>query len=311
MALGVGLASSSSLSSDTLFFEDFTGNKGQERFTWGVYHRNAGWQIAGRELNSFGWGNAFHGGSWSADHDLDGGPPSTQRQLSSQKLAGANFDFHVDELVYTARDHLMTSMGDVDAYSVVWFSPDQTFDGVGKISVDVNLTNLGTRQWLKFGVVSEDVYRSTAKAGIYPTNTVPAFLRSDVAASNLDGCLQCDGVLIASWSGGASAGFPGGLKIGNTLNGKAFSNPTPNNKMRRHKVALEDNGNGTVTFTVAGVSLTQPGAFPGGLVRVVFYDHSYTPSKAENGPPIGFTWHWDNVRVVATKSPKTGRRPSP
>ena len=50
-----------------LFFEDFTGNEGQERFEWGVYHRNAGWQIAGEPLQSTGWGNAFHGGSWTGD----------------------------------------------------------------------------------------------------------------------------------------------------------------------------------------------------------------------------------------------------
>ncbi len=229
-----------------LFFEDFTGNSGQERLEWGVYHRNAGWQVAGEPLQSTGWANAFHGGSWTGDHDLSGGPPTTQRQLTSSLS-----DFNVDELVYTARDHMMTSMGDVDGYSVVWFSPDQTFDAVGEVTFDVNLTDLGNRQWIKVGVVSEDVYNSLGQGGVYDYNTAPGFVRSDVGASNLNGSLQDDGVLIASWSGGASAGYPGGLKIGNG-DETNFSNPTPTDKMTRHTVSLKDNGDGTVTFTVAG-----------------------------------------------------------
>ena len=42
---------------------------------------------------------------------------------------------------------------------------------------------------------------------------------------------------------------------------------------------MKDNGDGTVTFTGAGVSITEQGSFPDGPVRVVFYDHNYTPDK--------------------------------
>ena len=37
-----------------------------------------------------------------------------------------------------------------------------------------------------------------------------------------------------------------------------------------------------------------------GPVRVVLYDHNYTPDKSiqETGvPPQGHTWHWDNIVV--------------
>ena len=73
------------------------------------------------------------------------------------------------------------------------------------------------------------------------------------------------------------------------------ANPTPNDKATRHPVSLVDNGNGTVTFTVAGVSTTQAGSFPQCPCRVVFYDHNYTPDK--DGVPAGHSWHWDNIII--------------
>jgi hypothetical protein len=61
-------------------------------------------------------------------------------------------------------------------------------------------------------------------------------------------------------------------------------------------VSLVDNGNGTVTFTVAGSSCTTAGAFPDGPAHVVFYDNNYNPDK--DGPVIGHTWHWDSIVVA-------------
>lgn len=295
--------SSSRAPATELFFEDFAGNKGLDRFTWGVYHRNAGWQIIGQPIHSTGWANAFHGGSWTGDHNLDCGPPSTQRPLRSDKLSGANFDFHLRELVYLCRDHVMTSMGDVDGYSVIWFSPKQTFDSVGEVRFNVNLTDLGPRKWIKVGVVSEATYNSLGKGGVYDENNAPGHVRSEVSASGLSSSMQDAGALYAAWSGGASAGYPGGMKIGS---GRArFSvNPTPRNKKLRHQVSLKDNGNGTVTFTVANAHVTDYASFPKCPCRVVFYDHNYTPEKSENGPPIGFTWHWDNIRVLSAGDQK-------
>jgi hypothetical protein len=86
------------------------------------------------------------------------------------------------------------------------------------------------------------------------------------------------------------------MKIGNTGTSTG-SNPTPTDKATRHPVSLIDNKNGTVTFTVAGVSVTRAGSFPACPCRVVFYDHKYTPNKMDGGPPRGYTWHWDNIVV--------------
>lgn len=241
-----------------------------------VFHRNI-------DIHDF-WG--FSGGTWTGDHDVNCGPPDTQRPLSF--TPGDNQAERVANSMYWCPNgggHFMTSMGDVDGYSMVTFSPDQVFADVTEVCVDVNLTDLGTRQWWKIGVVTDQLYRSTV-------NGVPGFLVSDVSASDTPGLVGSNRQ-IASWSGVGA--YPAKLRIGNTVG--PTSNPTPNDKMTRHPVCFTDNGDGTLTFTVAGVSMTRSGSFPAGPVRVVIYDHNYTPTKSESGYPQGFTWHWDNLIV--------------
>ena len=58
---------------------------------------------------------------------------------------------------------------------------------------------------------------------------------------------------------------------------------------------MTDNGNGTITVDYAGLATyTVNGSFPDHF-SVVFKDHNYTPEKDD--PPVGFTWHWDNIFV--------------
>jgi hypothetical protein len=273
------------------FVETFDGNSGLNRFRYGVYHRNLGFYEVGVPGGRWGDGNAGHGGAWTGDHDLNCGNPTTQRSFNSTRD-----NPEVADLSYVCVDHVMTAMGDVDAYSVVWFAPNQVFPAVSSVSFNVNLTDLGPRKWWKVGVVSETTYNSRVRGGLCLGDcTVPGFLASDVGASDLPGDLAGGGRFYASWSGQGSAGYPGGLmKIGNT-NTSVGSNPTPNDKMMRHPVTLTDNKNGTITFDVAGVSVTRAGSFPACPCRVVFLDQNYTPDK--DGIPQGYTWHWDNIVV--------------
>jgi hypothetical protein len=281
------------------FAETFDGDTGLDRFQYGVYHRGVGYQFAGEPAVLVGDNNIRASGSWTADHDTSCNGPDTQRPLRSdftQDTTGANdwrpiVDFHTDELVYTCKNHLMTSMGDVAAYSIVWFAPDQVFSSVSSVCFDVNLTDLGNRQWWKVGVVSDSLYNSTYQTDYQNRVEVPGFVVSDVGSANLDGSLAGPDRLIATWSGGASAGYPGNLKIGNNQVAGQFV--AGSDKATRYPVCLRDNGNGTVTFDVNGRSATSSGSFPAGPKRVVFYDHNYTPDK--DGTPIGHSWHWDNI----------------
>jgi hypothetical protein len=248
-----------------------------DRFDVFAYHRNLGVGYP-----------AGHGGSWSGDHDLACGMPDTQRALSSS--SSWTDAQRAVKTVYVCRDHMMSSMGDVDGYSVVAFSPAQVFNDVSSVSFEVNLTDLGTRQWWKVGVLSVADCPALDERCMY----------SDVDASSLPSDLKTSGHVMATWSGGISAGHPGGLMIGNQSDpgsGGFVSFDAGSDKMTRHPVTLSDNGAGTLTFNVAGKVKTAPGSFPACPCRVVFYDHNYTPEKSESGPPIGFTWHWDNIIV--------------
>ena len=259
-----------------MFVETFDGNGGLNNLDTHVFHRNV-------DIHDY---DGFSGGNWTGDHDLNCGSPDTQRALrfngkDSQTTRRANS-------FYTCRDHMMTAMGDVENYSIVAFGPAEVFSNVSSVNVDVNLTDLGNRQWWKIGVLSTRDCPALDKRCMY----------SDVAAADLSTDLATSGRLIASWSGGLSAGYPGGLKIGNTQTSASFS--AGNDKATRHPVSLIDNGNGTVTFKVANRSATVNGSFPACPCRVVFYDHNYTPDKSppETGKPvIGYTWHWDNIVV--------------
>jgi len=284
---------------DATFVAMFDGNGGLDQFRYGVYHRCTAYHEAGTPMPDGKDNNCGAGGTWTGDHDLACGGPTTQRPLTSDWIpdpTGQNgfvprLDFHTDQLVYTCKDHLMTSMGDIAGYSVVWFSPNQVFDTVNSVNFDVNLTDLGTRQWWKIAVVSDTLFNSTYNAGNLEI-PVPGFMLSDAGTSDLNGIIGPDR-LFASWSGAASAGYPGAMKVGDTKLGCGFDAGT--DKATRHPVNLTDNHNGTITFSVAGSTCTAPGSFPDGPVRVVFYDHNYNPDK--DGTPIGHTWHWDNIII--------------
>jgi hypothetical protein len=293
------VAPTTTVPSAAQFSEGFDNNGGLDRFRYGVYHRDLGYFEAG--VPGGRWGNSV-GGSWTGDHDLSCGSPATQRLFTS-----TSSNPEVADLAYTCVNHVMTAMGDIDSFSIVWLSPNQVFSSVESVSFDVNLTDLGPRKWWKVGVVSDALFNSKHPAGLCVPNgstcndnwkniNVPGFILSDVGASDTwSNSLAGSDRMIASWSGQGSAGYPGGLlKIGNT-NTSVGSNPTPNDKMMRHPVSLVDNHNGTVTFTVAGVSVTRSGSFPACPCRVIFLDQNYTPDK--DGIPQGHTWHWDSVVV--------------
>ncbi len=274
------------------FVETFDNNAGGDRFDYWVYHRN---------MDRYGESYGYSYGDWQGDHDMGCNGPDTMRPGSFKP--GDGQAQRVNQSVYVCKNHMMTSMGDVEAYSIVTFSPKQVFPSVSSVCFDVNLTDLGNAQWWKVGVVSDAKYNSMRRdGGMYD---VPAFLASDQEASGVEANLATNDMLIASWSGGLSGGWPGGLKIGNTTS-NVMMNPAPNDVATRFPVCLKDNKNNTVTFSVNGKSFTKSGSFPAGPARVVFYDHSYEPDQTciyantncSGGHVVHTSWHWDNITVT-------------
>jgi hypothetical protein len=215
---------------------------------------------------------------------------------SVQDTTGANgwqptVNFHVNEIVYPCRDHFMSSMAGVSGFDIIWIGPEQSFNHVDSVKFKINLTDLGDRKWWKVGVVSDSLYNSFYGAGWNGAVRVRGIVLSDVGSADLQG-IEGPDRLIATWGGGASAGYPGCMKIGNTQTGVCTGQNQ--DKATRFPVSFVDNKNGTVTFTVNGTSLTRPGSFPPCPCHVVLYDQNYTPGKSGGA---GTTWHWDDVQV--------------
>ena len=248
--------------SGAMFAETFTGNTGMERFRSGVFHRNT-------DSANYPEGT---GGTWLADHDLSCGAPTTYRTINADNRADA---------LFMCKDHMMTTMGDVDGYSVVWFTPIETFTNVRRVCWDVNLTNMGNRQWWEVAVqpVSAPDLSINDGAGLSEASHLPARSPSAIVATmGMDDKLRInDTVYPTSWDAG-------------------------NDKATRFEHCLIDNGNGTSTFTQqrpnGPVSVTTSQPFPSGQVEVIFKDHNYTPDKSEfEFQRPAYTWHWDNIIV--------------
>lgn len=256
------------------FVEMFDENSGLDRFDFGVYHRDDS-MVAQT--------------SWPGDHDLECGDPTTTSRTIRRS--------HPAESFYVCRDHLMTSVGDTAGYSIAWFEPNRTFDAadVSSVSWDVNVTDLGGRQWWEVSIL-------------------PAGWSSGVAE-----CPHCSGV---EWLSPDPAGVPeyppGAIVVGSGPSGNdghvhvdgLDTNPLGwqrvcgpfavdaagcASKALRRTFTVTDNRDGTITVEFLGRIVSYPGAFPSEF-RVVFKDHSYTPTKDDI--PAGYTWHWDAIVVL-------------
>lgn len=258
--------------------EDFATPASLDRFEIGVYHRN---------VDSANFPN-FSGGSWFGDHaPLPGDAcegPDTRRELSWQP--GEPRDIHV-YWCDLGTGHLMTTMGDVDLYSIVSFTPNDTFVGVAEIRWDVNVTALGdspnNRQFTEVKVIP---------AAVFDVHNLPCAVELPCGTDDM-GTLGAVGV----------SSHHNALRFNN---GTGPSSCSPSNdpeglasKAIRREHVLTDNGDGTVTYAVEGRgACTFSGSFPAGPVRVVFADHSYTPEKdCGDAECPGYTWHWDDIEV--------------
>lgn len=262
-------------SSDGLgFVESFDGGVGFDRFDYGIYHRGD------LDDGTITWPEAAM--TWSGDHDLNCGTPDTQRTIHRDE---------VSESFFLCRDHLMTSIGDTDGYSTGWFSPRQTFTSETAVTWDVNVTDLGSRQWWEMSIIPESF-----------ESGVPA-------------CPHCS---VISWLSPSPSGLPaypaGSVVVGNTSRGFNVSTDGVDRKVQefyeicmldpegcasksiRRPFSVIDNQDGTLTVEFGGfVTYTVPGSFPTDGFRVVFKDHNYTPDK--DGLPVGYTWHWDSIVI--------------
>ncbi len=277
-------------SSSSGFVANFDNNEGLDQFRVGVFHRNIGSQELGSEAKIWGDSNAFHGGQWTEDHDLDCGMPTTQRTIESRKLEGkpVRVDFAVDEVVYLCRDHLMSSMGDVDGYSIVWFSPKKQFvrSESKTVSWEVNVTDLKSRQWWEVSIVPTGTAFLSTVGGLAGTANIDTYHQDAVIVGN------------GPFGGEIRMTVDGKNQYGGSkaICGKFALDPEAcADKKIRRTFSVTDNNDGTLTIDYGGMfTQTMAGQLPESF-QVFFKDHNYTPDK--DGVPIGHTWHWDSISV--------------
>jgi hypothetical protein len=229
-----------------------------------VHHRN---------LIVYPKGHESHG-TWSGDHDMNCGPPDTQRVVHAVPQ---------HEAFWHCKEHFMTSMGDIDGYSIVGFAPKRSFANASRVCWDVNLTDLLRRKW-----VSVHLIPTSAWTGKF------AYLEPTLGDVDTTTVQFPNGSLNWSNFNDESTFFVGRSQV---FDGLQFN--SGDDKMTRFEHCLTDHRNGTVTFRQERpngryAQATFRASFPQQF-RLAFLDHNYTPTK--DGTPVGFTWHWDTIVV--------------
>lgn len=226
--------------------------------------------------------------------------------------------------------HMMAFAADSSGYGFVGGLPDQVFTGVKEVSVDINTTTAGSRNFVEIKVIPADQTFVNAMPCIPDLPCNDGWDYDDIGAVGAGSDSQeGTGLQIATPQ------RPDGYKFdrfntftnesginyrscdqntsGFCFNAAVHQNNTGIRERFQH--VFKDNGDGTLSFGINEGSdthwVTAPGSFPEGPVRVVVAFHNYTGTKDGNGPGFGgnvspstggFTWHWDNLNVYAEGS---------
>lgn len=270
--------------------------------------------------------------SWPGDHVPTGGVncsgPEERRTIQRSNPEDSIYMCHPGG--NPDLGHLMTSIGDTSGYSWAWFMPDQVFNSVTEVRWDVNITDLGNRQFTEVMIIP---------ASNWVVDPTP-FDTYDSGIASLP-CLQrifqfpCvdQAPAYSDWNAIGTSSFNGDLIIATqdgrevSRSGAPASDPARTDIRERRTHFFRDNLNGTVTLGQeqadgSFLTITTQGSFPSGNVRVVFKDHNYTPNKSESGfarcaaagvgnafhgsgglnDCVSYTWHWDDITVAVQDS---------
>lgn len=242
---------------------------------------------------------------YPADHDDScAGPnpdvsPLPQHMVqTTQTSNGAN----PDPSFFVCKNHMMSSMGEVEFYSVSAFWPRQEFnfaDG-GVLEFDVNI-NEGheNRSWWELMITPRDQLKvgagplDSAIDETYPNDRIVLDFRRNVRTIKVGtGALAPDGWLVnerqfaqydwAYWSS---------LHPDDPATADRRIRRTMRIRMDGDRVIW---GIETEDGSFDEMEVTVPGGLPFDQGLVVFKTHAYTPHKNNNYDT--YTFHWDNIR---------------
>jgi hypothetical protein len=245
---------------------------------------------------------------WAGDHDLSCSAPDIQRQVTAVDHNPDPAIIDRSEQVYRCgteggigNAHMMTSIGDVDGYSTISFSPKQTFAQLHKVCWDQNVTDAGGRAWTEVVIVP------TAKVADGDlTHVNPQFESVDEFSKQHN---------TTTWGAMIHGQYFGLFVFANGVEDRSGENyqlgkdqAGRESRAIRRQHCLFINPNNTVTVQIdqgtnGFYTHTYPGVIPPN-VRVIFEQHAYTPDKdGEACRPRGvltgcrYTWHWDNITI--------------
>ena len=244
-------------------------------------------------------------GPFPADHAEDCAGPNPEVSplpshpvISDHKSSNSN----PDQSFFLCKNHMMTSMGEVDPYSVTAFWPRQEFDfsDGGVVEFDVNINRGHTfRHWFEVMIVPRDQIRLGAGPEDspidehYPADRIVFEYRRATRGIKVGTAgIDPEGWLVNERDKGEYdwnywyALYPDDPAV------------TDRRIRRTMRLQLQDSqivwgiekADGTFDEYIVEV----PDGMPFDRGIVMFKTHSYTPSKDNNNDT--FTFHWDNIR---------------
>ncbi len=270
--------------------------------------------------------------SGSSDHTATGGinctgPDDTRLQTRNNPVAQVYQCLPNGD---PANGHQMAFAMDTSGYGFVGALPDQVFEGLTQVSVDINTTSAGSRNFIEVKVIPADQVFVNAMPCIpdLPCNDGWDYNDINAVGAGTDS-QEGTGLTIATpdqqdgydYDYYNTSILPNGDKRFELCSGPDFcfhaaTHETNTDIRKRYTHIFRDNGDGTLSFGIeqddsSFAWINAPGAFPSGPVRVVIAFHNYTGTKDGNGPGFnanqspstgGFTWHWDDLVVYAEYS---------
>lgn len=241
-------------------------------------------------------------GSFHADHGDDCSRPAAQHVVPS--TTHRSDGRAPDQSFFICANHMMSSLGDVEGYSVSAFYPRQEFDFAagGVLEWEVNLNAPHARSWWEVVIVPRDqLLLASAKPWLPVDETYPAerivLTFSDQSAREVEvgrGATPPLGVVAgeSDWAGWGVR-HPGD---------PALTDRALRRLMRvellptalRWSIARADGSLDTLTVPL-------PGGLPFTRGVVLFKTHAYTPTK--DGNDRLYTYHWDNIRFSGPRLP--------
>jgi hypothetical protein len=286
------------------FFEDFASELSMGRFDFESKHPVIQTQLAPQ--------------TWLADHSMSCGNPNTASERRTVHLdAPQEYVFYCAPGDDATKGHMMTSFSSRE-YAHIDFTPKQSFSNVSRVCVDRNMNTMGTRKWIQIAVIPA----ATFEANVNPTTGKPRldYVMSDfeVANSFFAGARPTGGLIYVENEGSGQTFDQNGVVDSHDDGFRT------DDRARRFKLCLVDNGNGTIQVEQeraaerGSESYSLRGSFPDGKAYVIFQDATYDnedkficnagwrmsgtgyqlvdqlPCQA---PGATTTWHWDNIQI--------------